>query len=94
MLKLDGDVVLGTEHQPEQLGFGGGNLQVHNGNFRFFVFLHSERVRVGMQVIPREIVGISPIPGMFVARPTCTVPCFLNIVTVLIYIPRFWFYVR
>ena len=27
---LDGDVVLGAEHQPEYLGFGGGNLQIHN----------------------------------------------------------------
>lgn len=27
---LDGYVVLGAEHQPENLGFGGGNLQIHN----------------------------------------------------------------
>ena len=27
---LDGDVVLGAEHQPKDLGFGGGNLQIHN----------------------------------------------------------------
>lgn len=31
---LDGDVVLGAEHQPEYLGFGGRNGEVHSGNFR------------------------------------------------------------
>lgn len=31
---LDGYVVLGAEHQPEDLGFGSGNLQIHNGKLR------------------------------------------------------------
>ena len=53
---LDGDVVLGAEHQPKDLGFGGGDGQFHSGDFRKDTA--PAAIALGQWIVPLPICGL------------------------------------
>ena len=58
---LDGNVVLGAEHQPEDLGFGGGNLQVHNYPISIGPPVDTA---VETKLNPNPLIGSVPVPDV------------------------------